>query len=1143
MSPDAFIARWTAREGGAERANYQGFLYDLCDLIDAPRPDVSGADASRNDYVFERAVRPRMAEDGGAPRRIDLYKRGCFILEAKQSRLPGAKNALGSALSAGASEPGEEAPLGRRSVARGWDVMMQNARRQAEAYVFLLDADHPAPPFLIVCDVGHCLELYADFSGAGRAYRHFPDRQRFRIYLEDLRAPETRALLAALWRDPLSLDPARTSAKVTRGIASRLAEVSRALEAQHPAEEVAHFLMRCIFTMFAEDVDLIPKGRFTRLLAECLEDPPSFAPLLDELWSKMDEPDSGRRFSSALRANVRHFNGGLFRDARAFPLGPREIGELLEAAKAVWTEVDPAIFGALLEQALDPAERRRLGAHYTPRAYVQRLVEATVMEPLRADWQAALTRAEAAKHAGDEKRAVAAVRDFHRRLCATRVLDPACGTGNFLYVALELMKQLEGETLETLARLGEPESMGLDRETVDPHQFLGLELNPRAAAIAELVVWIGYLQQHYRTRTGHPGEPILRAFRNINSGAREGFDAVLTWDGFPAPAAEMRDGTEAYPNARRPDWPEAEFIVGNPPFIGGKDLRSRMRPGYAEALWRAHPQINESADYVMYWWDRAAQELAAKNSTLRRVGLVTTNSISQPFQRRVMERSLDGARPVSLVFAVPDHPWTKVADGSAAVRIAMTVIETGARAGALATVVAEDDLGTDDSKITLSVREGRINSDLTVGIDVTKAVALRACEGICSPGMKLHGLGFLVIRADALRLGLGKNAELNEHIRPFRNGRDLASSHRDLFAIDLFGLEIEEVRKRFPAVFQHVAETVKPERDINRRDIYRTRWWIFGEPRRELRPALAPLKRYIATIETSKHRCFQFLDAEILPDNMLVVIASDDAFHLAVLSSRVHLVWALASGGWLGVGNDPRYSKSRCFDPYPFPTPSPALRAGLAAAGEELDALRKAVQAENPDITITGLYNVLEKLRAGAALVARDDDVKRRGLVLVLKELHETIDRLTLDAYGWPQGLSDDQILERLVALNAERAREEAAGLVRWLRPDHQKPRFGDRGKSKPGGVKPDERATEGGRAPSPAALPSFPRDPYEQPLAVEAALAAAGRPLGADDLARSFSGSGRSRGNRVGQALATLALYGRVAKLGDGRYAALRAN
>lgn len=254
-----------------------------------------------------------------------------------------------------------------------------------------------------------------------------------------------------------------------------------------------------------------------------------------------------------------------------------------------------------------------------------------------------------------------------------------------------------------------------------------------------------------------------------------------------------------------------------------------------------------------------------------------------------------------------------------------------------------------------------------------------------------------------------------------------------------------------------------------------------------------------------------------------------------MLSSRIHARWSLAAGGTLE--DRPVYTKSRCFDPFPFPAPGADLRRRLASAGEELDALRKAVMEEHSDLTITGLYNVLEKLRAGAPLSPKDEDVRRRGLVLVLKELHDTIDGLVHEAYGWPAAISDEQILERLVALNAERAREEAAGHVRWLRPEFQAPRFGQGARK---GADRPARAPEAA-GPAAAARPAFPRDPYEHPLAVEAALAAAGRPLGPEDLARVFGGQARGRRDRVGQALATLALYGRVAALPDGRFAALR--
>ena len=1136
MDIGAFIARWTSREGGAERANYQMFLSELCDVIGVPRPEPAGTERAHNDYVFERAVRRRESDDVASSRRIDLYKRGCFILEAKQSRLPGGRNALPGQMSLLA----DEEALGRRSASRGWDVMMQNARRQAEDYVFLLDADHPAPPFIVTCDVGHAFELFADFTGTGRAYGLFPDRKGFRIYLEDLRRPEIRDMLARIWTDPASLDPARESARVTREIAGRLAQVSRSLEKDYDPEEAALFLMRCIFCMFAEDVDLLPRGGFTRLLEECLERPSALVPLLEELWRKMDSAERSDRFFSYLCVELRHFNGNLYRNARALPLRREEIGELAAAARHRWIDVDPAIFGTLLEQALDPVERRRLGAHYTPRAYVRRLVEVTVMEPLRADWQTALKQAEDAKDRGDERGAVEIVRGFHRKLCATRVLDPACGTGNFLYVSLELMKRLEGEVLETLARLGVPESLGLERETVDPHQFLGLELNPRAAAIAELVVWIGYLQQHYRTRDGHPAEPILRAFANINFGRRDGYDAVLTWDGWPLPTVVEKDGgrVETYPNARRPDWPEAEFIVGNPPFIGGKDLRSRLGDTYTQALWRAHRHMNESADFVMYWWDRAAEMLTRRGTKLRRFGMVTTNSISQVFQRRVMERHLGAKHPASLVFAVPDHPWTKATKDSAAVRIAMTVAEAGKKEGVLWEVVREEALDTDEPGIEMIARPGVVNSDLSVGVNVAGAAKLEANRGLSSRGVVLHGAGFQITVKQARILGLGTSEGLERHIREYRNGKDLTSHSRNAMVIDLFGLTADDVRYRFPEVYQHVLEHIKPERDRNPRGYRRLNWWLFGENVPDAREAWSGLGRYIATVETAKHRVFQFLDASILPDNKLICVASGAAEHLSVLQSSTHHVWYLANSGMLGVyDREAVYVKSRCFDPFPFPDLSDVQRQQLRNAGEELDALRKRVLAEHPDLTLTGLYNVLEKLKGGIVLTDKDEDVKQRGLVLILKELHETIDGLTMDAYGWPRDLTDQQILERLVTLNAERAREEAEGHVRWLRPDYQAPRFARGVKARTGELDLPETVISIDRG-----KPGFPKDRHEQPLAVEAMLAASGRAMDAASIARGFRNGGRKIEPRVAQVLLTLARYGHISALPDGRFATRRA-
>lgn len=1123
---EAFIARWRVSEG-AERAAYAQFLSELCLLIgvEAPQPPTSDSDAVT--YRFEYPVRFPDGQGGHTTGRIDLYKKSAFVLEAKQSRLKGqAKELLPAQGALLFVEPA--GPRGRRGADRAWDVLMLNAKRQAEDYAKALPPSHGWPPFLIICDVGHCFEFYADFTGQGKNYVQFPDRQSYRVHLDDLRDPAIRRRLAAIWTEPLTLDPARHAARVTRAIAERLAAVSKALEREHDPEEVALFLMRCLFTMFAEDVRLIRKDAFKTLLRDCRDDPGSFLPLVSELWQAMDKGE----YSTSVRERMKRFNGKLYEDAKVYPLGREEIGELLAAAEHDWKEVEPAIFGTLLEQALDPQERSRLGAHYTPRAYVERLVVETVIGPLREDWRAVLGAAQQARDGGDARKALALVEGFHESLCATRVLDPACGTGNFLHVSQELMKKLEGEVLDAASELGSVETLGgFARHAVGPQQFLGMETNRRAVAIADLVLWIGHLQWHFRTRGFAPKEPILEKLDHIYKR-----DAVLSWDGWPIP--QWRDGHEALPTPRRPEWPEAEFIVGNPPFIGGKDLRARLGELYAESLWKAHPQMNESADFVMYWWDRAAEILTRPGTKLRRFGFVTTNSITQLFQRRTVERHLAGKRPLSLVMAIPDHPWTKAGKDAAAVRIAMTVAQAGKHEGKLLEVVSEAGLDTDQPQIELRTREGRINADLTIGVDVTKATALRANDGLCSPGVKLHGSGFIVTAAEAEALGLGRRPDLEAYIRPYRNGRDLTERPRGVMVIDLFGLSAEAVRERFPEVYQHLRLTVKEAkdaagrmigRDANRRDSYRLLWWMFGEPRRELRPALAPLQRYIVTVETAKHRVFQFLDSSILPDNMLVAVALSDAFHLGVLSSRFHTIWALRAGGWLGIGNDPRYSKSRCFDPFPFPDASETQKQAIRRPAEALDALRKQVLAGHSDLTLTKLYNVREAIRSRSPLSAAETSVRDRGLALILDEHHQAIDAAVAAAYGWPADLAEEEVLARLVALNRQRAREEERGQVRWLRPDYQRPRFGGAAR---GG---EQIEAEVLVAIHPAlAKPAFPTEAVERVAAVLGALAGAAGPLDAAGIAGRFR-QGRRVERAVRDILVSLARIGELSTVDGG--------
>jgi hypothetical protein len=1138
---EAFIARWQAA-GGSERANYQLFITELCELLDLPKPEPARAEASDNAYVFERRVTFRHGDGSSSNGFIDCYRRACYILEAKQTKLA-------------------------ETVGRVFDDALLRARSQAENYARALPAEEGRPPFLIVVDVGHVIELYAEFTKSGATYTPFPDPRSHRIRLADLRDEAIRARLRAVWLDPLSLDPATTSARVTRDIAAHLADVAKSLEAGdgkrgHAAETVAGFLTRCLFSMFAEDVGLIPKASFTELLQGLKDDTAQFVPLVGALWREMD---SGG-FSVVLRKTLPRFNGKLFKTPVVLPLTKQQIALLLEASKADWTQVEPAIFGTLLERALDPLERHALGAHYTPRAYVERLVQPTVIEPLRQSWTYVQGAAVLLANEGKQSAAIAEVRAFHHRLCNLRVLDPACGSGNFLYVALEHLKRLEGEVLNQLHDLGEGQAQ-LETEgfAVDPHQFLGLELNPRAAAIAELVLWIGYLQWHFRTRgAGLPPQPVLKDFRNIECRdavlAYDGIDhvfddkgiAVTRWDGrtmkkHPVTGEDVPDETarvalERYKNPRQAEWPAADVVVGNPPFIGASTMRQALGDGYVDALrgaWGSSPSpsgrgqgeggVPESADFVMFWWHHAAQLVA--QGKLARFGFITTNSLRQTFNRRVVQGALD--QGLHLAFAVPDHPWVDSADG-AAVRIAMTVAVPGVGEGRLCSITAEREGKGEGLDVELAEHSGLIHADLSVGANVAAAQALQANELLTSRGLMLFGAGFIVTPDEAARL------EVDAPIRSYRNGRDLTERPRGVSLIDLYGFDADEVRRRWPATYQWVLERVKPERDHNRDKAINQNWWLHGRSRPEMRTALVGLSRYIATVETAKHRIFQFLDAAIAPDNKLIAIALDDAYCLGVLSSGVHVAWALASGSWLGVGNDPVYAKSRCFETFPFPVATTEQHARIRDLAEQIDAQRKRVLAAHDDLTLTGLYNVMVKVGAGdTAISAKEKLIHEKGLVAVLRQLHDELDAAVLDAYGWRDliGQTADQqtLLERLVALNTQRRAEEAHGLIRWLRPEFQNPEKGAR--------------LEFGEAlnsnQAPFSLPATARASTQQqwPPNLPDQLAAVARiltdsptPQTETQLAANFTGKGRWK-SRLPDILAALEALGRARRLDDGRW------
>ncbi len=671
---EQFITRWS-KASGTELANAQLFVTELCRLLALETPEPASENTRDNAYVFERRVIFQNGDGSTAEGRIDCYRRGRFVLESKKIKQA---IALKAAQSKGIA-------------VKAFDDRMQRARGQAEAYARALPAHEGRPPFLIVVDVGNVIELYAEFSQTGGTYTPFPDARSHRIRLTDLRDEHFRARLCSVWLDPLGLDPARATAEVTREVAERLALVAKALEESgHDPEQVAGFLTRCLFSMFAEDVGLLPKRAFANLLEELAEHPERFVPMLHDVWQAMDKGE----FSVALKETLLRFNGKLFKPSHmgpmVLPLQREHIDLLHQAAVKNWKLVEPAIFGTLLERALNPLERHALGAHYTPRAYVERLVLPTIILPLRADWEDSKGAALLLASEGKMLEAQALVRTFHRELCAIRVLDPACGSGNFLYVTLEHMKRLEGEVLVQLEELGDTQRL-IEGEglTVDPHQFLGIELNPRAAAIAELVLWIGYLQWHFRTHGEVlPPQPVLKDFANIECRDAvlaydhveyvmdESGKAVTRWDGRTmkthpvtgedVPDERARVALERYINPKQAAWPQANFIVGNPPFIGPAGMRQALGDGYTEALRRAWSAVPDSADFVMYWWNHAAATVRAGQA--RRFGFITTNSLRQTFNRRVLEQHLvppAGETKLALSFAIADHPWVDSANGAA----------------------------------------------------------------------------------------------------------------------------------------------------------------------------------------------------------------------------------------------------------------------------------------------------------------------------------------------------------------------------------------------------------------------------------------------------------------------------------------------
>lgn len=1029
-----FLHKWQGSSGN-EIANKDSFCLDFCRALGIEAPPPQGS-IPGDPYCLEKNVKMPQSTGEVKQGRIDFYKEEHFILEAKQG-----------SVKSGGSTP--------KRGTRGYEQYMQKAFIQATAYASHLPVK---PPFLLTCDIGLHFELWMGFSGD---YGGYGARQTIKI--DDLLKVDIFDLFTDIFNEPQKRNPERIRAKVTREVADDLAKLAYWLEKQqYDPHKVANFLMRCIFTMFAEDVQLLKREVFSKALKErWISNPRNFKSEIENLWQTMDKGGTFG-FDAILR-----FNGSLFADAEAFDLPKEQLEMLLQAAQRDWSQVEPAIFGTLLERALDPKERSKLGAHYTPRSYVERLVRPVVIEPLRQDWlETEIVVDQLLKVEGDKleptatqkKKAVDLISEFLQKLREIKILDPACGSGNFLYVTLDLLKSLESEVIQRITDLTGKYQINF-LEQVNVSQFLGIEVNPRAASIAELVIWIGYLQWYFKQfGNTSPPEPVLQKFNNI-----EYRDAVLAWDsrkpaidsttkqprnrwggrtmkhsvtGEDVPDPSDKIPIYSYINPSPAVWQEADYIVSNPPFIGNARMRELLGDGYTETLRQVYQEVPDTVDYVMYWWHKAAD--LVRQGKVKRFGFITTSSISQVRLRSVIEHHLNQKNPIRLIFAIPDHPWT---DEGANVRIAMTAAELEnsqvSNVVKFGDVIFEGEGETPEDSADLIDIEwqnvGVIFSNLQAGANLTNIQPLKANDKLSSRGVMLFGSGFIIDECNF------NNIE-PEILFTYINGRDMLQHSRNVKVIDLFGLSAAEAQRLYPKAYQWVLEKVKPERDANRDKNLREKWWIFGRPRTEIRPALKNIKHYIVTVETSKHLIFTFLDTNILADNKLIVIALEDAYYLGILSSNIHVKWALAVGGRLGIGNDPVYVKTKCFDPFPFPEATPEQKQKIRELGEKLDGHRKQVQAQHPDVTITGMYNLLEKLSAGQTFTDTDRKYNNKALVSILRQIHDELDAAVFAAYGWSQNISENEILERLVALNAERVAEEHNGLIRWLRPDYQAP-------------------------------------------------------------------------------------------------------
>jgi hypothetical protein len=859
----------------------------------------------------------------------------------------------------------------------------------------------------VVCDLDR-FEIHTNFTGTVKKVHGFD--------LDGLADPANIKLLRCVFTDPDALKPGQTQAAVTKEVADCFAHLAEGMSRRGiPPQHAAHFLMKLMFCMFAEDIDLLPRDLFARTVANSKKDPARLSKLLKSLFDSMAK---GEPFGADA---IPWFNGGLFADTETIDLTPEEITKLLQAARCDWSSVEPTIFGTLFERTLDPAKRAQIGAHYTSREDIETLLQPVMMAPLRREWEETKLRAEklwvkvhaearrqTRKRASDSKARRdfdACLRAFADRLTHITVLDPACGSGNFLYVAIHLLLDLEKEVL-TYAANHDISQLPM----VSPRQLRGLEINQYAQQLAQVVLWIGYLQWMHFNGFQPRLDPVLDTFENICN-----TDAILDLTDPKIP--------------KQPDWPEAEFIVGNPPFLGGKKLRSDLGDEYIDclfAVWR--DRVRPEADLCCYWFEKARRQI--EDGKTKRAGLLATQGIRGGANRDVLLRIKETG---DIFFAESDRNW--ILDG-ANVHISF--------------------VGFDDGKQMIRLLNGsevrQINANLSSAADIATASPLAANSSVGFMGDTKVG-AFDLEEAEGVAMlwaPLNANGTPNSDVViPWVNGLDVTRRNRSCWIVD-FGIGVSDQKAAiYELPFELVRKRVRPYRATAKSgDRTGVPWWLHQRPRPEMRATIGPLSRFLMTPTVSKHRLFVWADSPTLPDHQLIVFGRSDDYFFGILHSRLHEVWGLALGTRLETR--PRYTPTTCFETFPLPTPTAAQQVAVADAAKELDTLR--TNWLNPrDWTKTDVLEFLGSVNGpwhrylhdanacgvgrvryprtiakdatyAAKLKARTLTNLYNELPTWLKNVHRKLDEAVFAAYGWPADLSDEETLARLLELNLSRS-------------------------------------------------------------------------------------------------------------------------